>query len=117
MTGGVENDSANAEAVQNFILTHGADSDAWRHLFETEVLPCIVGFDPDLLIISAGFDAHSADPLSNCELGADDFEWVTEELLKCCGGRAVSILEGGYDIPSLCESAVRHVSALVASRK
>lgn len=114
MTGGVENGSA--EAVQNFILKHGADSDAWRQLFEAEVLPCIAKFDPDLLIISAGFDAHSKDPLSNCELVADDFEWVTRELLKCCGGRAVSILEGGYDIPSLCESAVRHVSALVASR-
>ena len=112
MTGAMDH-AANAGAVRNFILDPGTSSGAWRRVYETDVLPCLANWEPDLVIISAGFDAHSSDPLANCELHARDFEWVTRELIKCSNGRAVSVLEGGYEIESLRECAVHHVRGLL----
>ncbi len=112
MTGAMDA-APDAGAVRNFILDAGTNSDAWRRLYETHVLPCLADWAPDLVILSAGFDAHSSDPLANCELHSRDFEWVTRELIKCSGGRAVSVLEGGYQIESLRECAVHHVQGLL----
>jgi acetoin utilization deacetylase AcuC-like enzyme len=115
MTGAVDDPTCTG-AVRNVILEPGTSSDAWRQVYETSVLPCLADFAPDLVIISAGFDAHRSDPLANCGLKSEDFEWVTRELIQCSNGHAVSVLEGGYDIESLCESAVCHVQGLLQGR-
>ena len=112
MTGATGN-ATNTSAVQNFILEPGTSSDAWRRVYEKNVLPCIADFAPDLVVISAGFDAHASDPLANCELDSKDFEWVTREVIQCSNGYAVSVLEGGYEIQSLQDSAVDHVRGLL----
>jgi acetoin utilization deacetylase AcuC-like enzyme len=112
MTGAADTEATDADAVQNFELESGADSAVWRRVYENDVLPRLRRFEPDMIVISAGFDAHSADPLGSVELTSEDFEWVTRELLRCCDGRAVSVLEGGYDIDSLLECVVGHVQAM-----
>ena len=117
MTGAANPDVTEADAVHNFVLSAGADGAAWRRVYAEAVLPRLRRFGPDLVILSAGFDAHSADPLGEVELAAEDFGWVTRELLQCCDGRAVSILEGGYDIDSVCECAAQHLYALRAWRQ
>ena len=74
------------------------------------------GFAPELILISAGFDAHAADPLSDQSMEAEDFAWATRAVVEVarsrCGGKLVSSLEGGYDLRGLAESAVAHVRAL-----
>src|SRR5437867_1826230 len=83
------------------------------------VLPALRRFRPDLLLISAGFDAHADDPLASLRLVEGDYEWVSQALLavadECCGGRVVSTLEGGYDLSALAASAAAHVRALMAA--
>eukprot|EP01052_Picozoa_sp_SAG31_P025735 SAG31_NODE_2276_length_6028_cov_44.362287_3_plen_108_part_00 len=85
--------------VVNVPLDGGSGSTEFRTAVETQILPAIRGFEPDLLIISAGFDAHAADPLAGLELTDEDYEWVTEQLLAVATdvakGRVVSVLEGG----------------------
>jgi acetoin utilization deacetylase AcuC-like enzyme len=88
----------------------------WRSLFETRLMPALDAFQPDLVLISAGFDAHARDPLANQQLEAADFAWATRAILEVarlrCRGRVVSSLEGGYDLQALGRSAVAHVEAL-----
>jgi len=88
----------------------------WRSLFETRLMPALDAFKPDLVLISAGFDAHARDPLANQQLEAADFAWATRAILEVarlrCRGRVVSSLEGGYDLQALGRSAVAHVEAL-----
>jgi acetoin utilization deacetylase AcuC-like enzyme len=76
-------------------------------------------FAPELLIISAGFDAHRRDPLATLNLGAEDFGWVTRKLMDIAdasaGGKVVSVLEGGYDLQGLQESVAAHVTALMGA--
>ena len=85
--------------------------------FRSRILPALHNFAPDLVIISAGFDAHKDDPLANLRLVEADFLWVTEELAKVadrhCRGRIVSMLEGGYDLTALARSVAVHVKALM----
>ena len=80
-------------------------------------LPQLAAFQPDLLLISAGFDAHREDSMAGMSLQDEDYRWVTLELKKlaneCCQGRIVSMLEGGYALPALARSAFLHVQALV----
>jgi acetoin utilization deacetylase AcuC-like enzyme len=89
----------------------------FREAFETRILPRLTNFGPGLIIISAGFDAHARDPLANLQLVEDDFAWATQELMeiadKRAGGRIVSVLEGGYDLRGLSQSAAAHVTALM----
>jgi acetoin utilization deacetylase AcuC-like enzyme len=84
---------------------------------EAIILPALQQFAPDLLIISAGFDAHRNDLLGGLALSEPDFAWVTLKLLeqadKSCGGRVVSVLEGGYDLAALASSTAVHVQALM----
>jgi acetoin utilization deacetylase AcuC-like enzyme len=72
-----------------------------------------------LLLLSAGFDGHRADPMAHIELEADDFAWITDELGAIAGrhadGRMVSVLEGGYDLAALAECSIAHVAALAAA--
>ena len=81
------------------------------------MLPALSNFDPDFIVISAGFDGHGADPLGGLRLTEDDFAWVTDEILGIAkdkaDGRVLSILEGGYDLPALAASASAHVSRLM----
>ena len=100
----------------NVPLPDGTGSKAFRDVMERVVLPRVDAFSPQLLIISAGFDAHEADPLAGMNLTTEDFGWVTEKLCdladKHCTGRVVSSLEGGYDLAALGASAAAHVTVL-----
>ena len=102
--------------VVNAPLPPGSGSAAFRAAWE-RMLPEMAAFKPELLIISAGFDAHAADPLAQLRLREADFAWVTEALLGVadahCPGRVVSVLEGGYDLEALAASAAAHVRALM----
>ena len=89
----------------------------FREAFETLILPRLRTFAPELLIISAGFDAHYRDPLANITLESADYQWVTQKLMEIAdasaGGRIVSVLEGGYDLQGLAQSVDAHVTALM----
>jgi acetoin utilization deacetylase AcuC-like enzyme len=105
--------------VVNVPLVPGSDGAEFRSRFADIVLPALAAFRPELLLISAGFDAHRADPLADLRLTEDDFGWATRELVAVakatpCRGRIVSTLEGGYDLDALAASAAAHVAALMA---
>jgi len=106
--------------ICNAPLPAFAGADEFRDAYEEIVLPAIDRFAPELILISAGFDAHRADPLASLELEAEDFGWVTERLVEMaathCGGRLVSTLEGGYDLEALAESSAAHVAALLGAK-
>jgi acetoin utilization deacetylase AcuC-like enzyme len=101
--------------IANAPVAPGAEPSTWRAAFEG-LVDQIDAFAPDLLIISAGFDAHARDPLSRQSLEAEDYAWATRALVGLaearCGGRIVSSLEGGYDLQGLGDSVVAHVRAL-----
>jgi acetoin utilization deacetylase AcuC-like enzyme len=103
--------------VVNVPLRAGTSGAAFRRAWEAKILPALDAFAPDLVLVSAGFDAHRADPLAGLELEEDDFAWVTARLVEAarrhCGGKLVSVLEGGYDLRALAGSAAAHVGALM----
>jgi acetoin utilization deacetylase AcuC-like enzyme len=103
--------------IVNVPLPRGCDSTMFRSHNEAEILPALRNFAPELIIISAGFDAHYLDPLAGLNLRDDDFDWITRELMKIadatCGGRIVSILEGGYSMEGLATGTAAHVRALM----
>jgi acetoin utilization deacetylase AcuC-like enzyme len=105
--------------IVNAPLPPRSGSAEFRAAMSEKVLPAMRAFAPELVIISAGFDAHHADPLAELKLTEDDFAWATEQLVKiareCAGGRLVSALEGGYDLDALASSAQAHVRALMAA--
>jgi acetoin utilization deacetylase AcuC-like enzyme len=98
-------------------LRFGDGGDEFRAAFETVILPRLRDFRPDLVVISAGFDAHMRDPFAHLNLLEADFDWVTRKLMDVAdgsaGGRVVSVLEGGYDLEGLANSAAAHVAALM----
>lgn len=100
----------------NAALAPGSGSAAFRRVWSEQLLPALDAFQPQLLLISAGFDADARDPLAGLALGVSDFEWITHELCvladRHCGGRLVSSLEGGYDLDALREGVLAHVRAL-----
>ena len=106
-----------AHNVVNLPLRPGSDGPTFRAAWQNTGLPALERFAPELLIISAGFDAHRADPLAQLRLDTADFGWITDRLLTvaddCCQGRVVSILEGGYDLDALAASAALHVRRLM----
>jgi acetoin utilization deacetylase AcuC-like enzyme len=93
--------------------------EAFRAAFESRILPNLDSFAPDIILISAGFDAHEADPLANLMLHEPDFYWATEAIMtiaeRRCNGRVVSMLEGGYDLNALARSVAAHVTALMGA--
>jgi len=105
-----------ANNVVNAPLPAGAGSASWRQAMETRVLPALDAFAPNLILVSAGFDAHKADPLAQMELETEDFAWAGQELrrlaLRHCEGALVSTLEGGYDLAALAGSAAAYLAAL-----
>jgi acetoin utilization deacetylase AcuC-like enzyme len=104
--------------IVNAPLSPGDGSDRFRQAFRERVLPNVRAFRPDLILISAGFDAHHRDPLAEINLQAEDFDWATAELMEiadaAAGGRVVSLLEGGYDLQGLSVSAAAHVRRLMS---
>jgi acetoin utilization deacetylase AcuC-like enzyme len=103
--------------IVNAPLRAGDGGDAFREAFESTILPRLTNFRPDLVVISAGFDAHLRDPLANLNLVEADFAWVTQRLMQIAEAsaahRVVSLLEGGYDLQGLAQSAAAHVTALM----
>jgi acetoin utilization deacetylase AcuC-like enzyme len=104
--------------VLNAALRPGAGGDAFRAAWSERLLPALDAFGPQLVLVSAGFDAHRRDPLAQVELDAADYAWLTDELVALADrhaqGRLVSMLEGGYDLVALGQSSVAHVGALMA---
>jgi acetoin utilization deacetylase AcuC-like enzyme len=103
--------------IVNAPLRPGDGGDQFRLAFDTVILPRLRDFRPDLLVISAGFDAHMRDPLANLNLLEPDFAWATQKLMeiadKSAEGRVVSVLEGGYDLDGLARSVAAHITALM----
>lgn len=116
-TGSPEEQGAH-DNVANAPLRTGSGSAEFRRAIQEIVIPRIFAFAPELILVSAGFDAHRADPLAGLALEDEDFGWVTRELAavaaEVCGGRLVSALEGGYDQDALARSCEAHVRALMA---
>jgi len=110
-------DETGAGTIVNAPLAPNTGSDTFRDAFETRILPSIDAFQPDLIIISAGFDAHHRDPLAEINLVEDDFSWATGKLMDRAGrfasNRLVSLLEGGYDLQGLALSTAAHVGRLM----
>jgi acetoin utilization deacetylase AcuC-like enzyme len=113
---GLAEERGGSGRVLNVPLPEGCDSRGFRHAYRDTVLPALESFRPQLLLISAGFDAHRLDPLAGLNLGAADYEWLTLELVDIARrhgrGRVVSALEGGYSLTALRECSVAHVRAL-----
>ncbi|HEV7372815.1 histone deacetylase family protein [Arenibaculum sp.] len=105
--------------ILNVALPDASASPEFRHAVTARVLPAVQGFAPDLVMISAGFDGHTRDPLAGLHLVDDDFTWITRKLAEVarerCGGRVVSSLEGGYDLRALASSVAAHVRELMIS--
>ncbi|WP_299848209.1 histone deacetylase family protein [uncultured Roseovarius sp.] len=103
--------------VLNVPLPDGTSSARFRKVMDGSVLPAVDRFKPELVLVSAGFDAHQADPLAGMRLTEDDFIWVTERICDLadahCQGRVVASLEGGYDLDALASSVAAHVDVLI----
>lgn len=116
---GLASETGVAGNVVNAPLSPGAGSAEFRDAYDRLILPALRAFSPEILIISAGFDAHARDPLAQLNVRTDDYGWVTERLIEvaqeCCDGRIVALLEGGYDLDALRESVQVHVAALMAA--
>jgi acetoin utilization deacetylase AcuC-like enzyme len=115
-SGAVEEAGAHGQIV-NVPLPPGTGSGAFRAGMLSRALPAVEAHRPEMILISAGFDAHARDPLANINLGEADFAWATERLCeiadRVCGGRIVSTLEGGYDLSALAASVAAHVRVLM----
>ena len=103
--------------IVNAPLAPRTGSELFRDAFNSRVLPAIDNFQPDLVIVSAGFDAHHRDPLAEINLTEDDFDWATGQLMasaaRHASGRLVSLLEGGYDLQGLAFSVAAHVGRMM----
>jgi acetoin utilization deacetylase AcuC-like enzyme len=116
---GAPGERGDHDTIVNAPLASEDGSKQFRAAFENVILPQLTKFAPELIVISAGFDAHYRDPLASLNLRAEDFGWVTRKLMDLAdtsaGGRIVSVLEGGYDLQGLKESVAAHVTALTGA--
>lgn len=103
--------------IVNAPLSPHSGSREFREAFNSRILPALDNFRPDLILISAGFDAHYLDPLAQINLDEMDFDWATGKLMeraeRFCDHRLVSLLEGGYDLEGLSRSASAHITRLL----
>jgi acetoin utilization deacetylase AcuC-like enzyme len=103
--------------IWNAPLRPGDGGEPFKEAFESRILPSLRNFGPDVVLISAGFDAHKDDPLANLQLTEPDFAWATDKIAELAdvhaGGRLVSMLEGGYNLAALARSVAVHVSVLM----
>jgi acetoin utilization deacetylase AcuC-like enzyme len=104
--------------IVNVQLPPGSGSALFRSAYKKRILPALRDWKPELLMISAGFDAHASDPLAQLELVDDDYSWVTRQLLavadECCKNKVVAVLEGGYDLEALSTGVGLMVRELLA---
>lgn len=98
--------------IINIPLREGCTGAAMRDIYAAQVIPALQAYSPELLLISAGFDAHEDDPLAGLRWQAADYAWITQALVTVAGARVVSCLEGGYDLPALEACVAAHVGAL-----
>ena len=116
---GAKSERGEHDTMVNAPLVAGDGSEQFKEAFTSVILPRLHGFAPDLVIISAGFDAHRRDPLANINCVETDYAWVTEQLMEVAqrhsGGRLVSLLEGGYDLQGLSSSVAMHVVTLMGA--
>jgi acetoin utilization deacetylase AcuC-like enzyme len=116
---GARGERGEHDTIVNAPLASEDGSAKFRAAFENLILPQLQKFSPELIVVSAGFDAHYRDPLASLNLRADDFGWVTRKLMDVADasaeGRIVSVLEGGYDLQGLKESVAAHVTALLGA--
>jgi len=116
---GMNDETGEYDNICNLQLAAGEGSEAFRKGYERKILPALRQFNPDLLLISAGFDAHERDPLAQICLQTEDYSWVTAELMavadECCDGKVVSLLEGGYNLEALRVSVQAHVRTLMGN--
>jgi acetoin utilization deacetylase AcuC-like enzyme len=110
---GLAPERGGSDNVLNLPLAPGSGGPAFRRIWTDIGLPALRAFRPELVIASAGFDAHKADPLAELRLETADFTWITQQLLDVGEGRLVSVLEGGYDLAALGASAAAHVRCLM----
>ena len=114
---GAVGESGEHNTIVNAPLKPGDGGEVFRAAFESRLLPRLRDFRPELIVISAGFDAHYRDPLANINLEEEDFAWATQKIMDVADqhadGRIVSLLEGGYDLQALGNSAAAHVLALM----
>ncbi len=113
---GAPQETGDFDNIVNLPLAPESDGAEMRRVYESEVFPRLRAFKPELLIISAGFDADARDPLAQLNWDTEDFAWLTRALCAiaadCCGGRVVSTLEGGYDLEALAAGAAAHMREL-----
>jgi acetoin utilization deacetylase AcuC-like enzyme len=114
---GAKSETGMHDTIVNAPLSAGDGGDRFREAFNSRILPRLRDFGPEMVVISAGFDAHKRDPLANLQLVESDFAWATQQLMeiadKSAQGRVVSVLEGGYDLEGLAGSVAAHVTALM----
>jgi len=114
---GHANETGGHNNIWNYPLDPHSTGQDMRRVYEAEILPSIDRYKPELILISAGFDAHMADPLANLNWQTEDFAWLTHQLCDLaathCQGRVVSTLEGGYDLTALAASVAAHVQVLM----
>ncbi len=114
---GARSETGEHDNIVNAPLRAGDGGPAFRAAFEQAILPRLAAFRPEFLFVSAGFDAHTRDPLANLNLLEPDYAWVTQRLMEIADqhakGRLVSVLEGGYDLEGLAGSVAAHVRALM----
>lgn len=112
-------DETGSGNILNLPLRPATGSPEFRDAWTNIAFPAVRAFDPDLILVSAGFDAHHKDPLAQIELDTEDYGWITREIAalaeEACAGRLVSILEGGYHLEALAASARAHVKALATA--
>jgi acetoin utilization deacetylase AcuC-like enzyme len=116
---GAASERGATDNILNLPMPPGSGGQAMRDIYTARILPRLEDFAPELILISAGFDAHSADPLANLNWSTEDFAWITRKLCnvagRVCDGRIVSSLEGGYDLTALAEAIAAHVSELMGA--
>jgi acetoin utilization deacetylase AcuC-like enzyme len=114
---GAPSEHGEYNTIVNAPMRPGDGSEIFRNALEAAILPRLEEFRPDLIVISAGFDAHMRDPLANINLTEADFGWATRKLMEVAdrhaGSRIVSLLEGGYDLEGLARSVEAHLDALM----
>lgn len=114
---GAKSERGEHDNIVNAPLAPGDGGPEFREAMESVILPRLTNFGPDIIIISAGFDAHTRDPLASLNFTEEDFAWATRRIMeiadKRADGRVVSVLEGGYDLEGLARSAAAHVTALM----
>ena len=103
--------------IVNVALREDSDGEAMREAYLTQIIPALIDFSPDLILLSAGFDAHERDPLAQLNWSSADYGWLTGKLMdvadRACGNRIVSLLEGGYDLKGLAGGVSHHMAMLL----